>query len=223
MFTLISQVLSELAEGTLNPHTLISCDDYAAGPEFRYMANNDESSSKVLINRAKESQDLRDEYGPNVKLDSSQIQPFDIKVCPDVAFMADLHCHLSNSEIIGLLGGEYDEIEKCLYVQAAFPCKSTERGDGGFTDVEMCPVSQAVAGEAISKQGMKVVGWYHSHPTFQPDPSVTDIENQSIYQTMFGASHNHPFVGLIVGTYDCKLSGNFFQIFIQRVISPLCP
>ncbi|GMI55237.1 hypothetical protein TeGR_g13418, partial [Tetraparma gracilis] len=55
---------------------------------------------------------------------------------------------------------------------------------------------------------------YHNHPAFQPDPSVTDIENQKNYQNLFGdfkktANSNSvdsvvPFVGLIIGTYDVK-------------------
>lgn len=179
---------------------MISCDDYTAGPECRYLIDPDDDDPKALVRKAEESQELLDEYASNVNLDSSEIQPFDVKVCPDVAFITDLHSHVSNSEVIGLLGGKYDHVEKCLYIQAAFPCKSTERADGGFTDVEMDPVSQAVTGEAIGQHGMKLVGWYHSHPTFQPDPSVTDIKNQERFQM----SMDHPFVGLIVGTYDCK-------------------
>ena len=89
---------------------------------------------------------------------------------------------------------------KTPIVQAAFPCRSTDRSDSGFTDVEMNPVSQVMVRDAIAKQGMSVVGWYHSHPTFQPDPSVTDIENQANYQNLFGV--NCPFVGLIIGTWD---------------------
>ena len=40
------------------------------------------------------------------------------------------------------------------------------------------------AAEAVPRrrQGYLTVGWYHSHPTFVPDPSVRDIENQSVYQ-----------------------------------------
>jgi hypothetical protein len=128
-------------------------------------------------------------------------------------FLADLQSHLSDSEVIGFLGGRYVESERCIYVQAAFPCKSASSGS---TDVEMDPVSQIIAGETIVKHGLEVVGWYHSHPTFQPDPSVTDIHNQRNYQQLFG-DHGHavevnktdekkaiPFVGLIVGTWDAK-------------------
>ena len=116
-----------------------------------------------------------------------EMQPFAVKTCPDAMFLADLHAHLSASEVIGLLGGRYVPSERCIYIQAAFPCKSASRsrGDSGFTDVEMDPVSQIIAGDAIISSGMTVVGWYHSHPNFQPDPSVIDIENQANYQSLF--------------------------------------
>ena len=58
---------------------------------------------------------------------------------------------------------------------------------------------------------MTAVGWYHSHPDFQPIPSITDIDNQANYQQLFQGgdlvgmnAEVSPFVGLIVGTYDGK-------------------
>lgn len=98
----------------------------------------------------------------------------------------------------------------------------------------MDAVSQVMARDYIATHGMNVVGWYHSHPTFQPDPSVTDIENQGNYQRLFVSNNNQdnehtnrgrsggrgdddggdsgkssgqecpPFVGLIIGTWDGK-------------------
>ena len=168
--------------------------------------------------RAIESKEVIDKYVPDFELDRAEIQPFDVKISPDVAFITDLHAHLSNSEIIGLLGGEYDKIERCMYIQSAFPCKATERLDGGFTDVEMDPMSQMFAGEAIKNQGMKIVGWYHSHPKFQPDPSVVDIQNQSTYQQLFDASPDNPFVGLIVGTYDGEFGNYHFKPFWLKLV-----
>jgi proteasome lid subunit RPN8/RPN11 len=149
--TRMTSVLNQLASGTLSPHTLISCEEYVHGPEYRFQ----------------DSLPLED------------VQPFSVRVSPDATFLADLHAHLCEAEIIGFLGGHYSAEERCLYIQAAFPCKSTDRQDSGQTDVEMDPVSQIYAKEAIDTHDMSVVGWYHSHPTFQPDPSVTDIENQA--------------------------------------------
>ena len=91
---------------------------------------------------------------------------------------------------------------------SAFPRKSTDRADSGLTDVEMDPIGQIYTTEAITKHGMSIVGWYHSHPDFQATPSITDIENQATYQQLFqGESSTNkvsPFVGLIIGTYDSK-------------------
>ena len=108
--------------------------------------------------------------------------------------------------------------EHCLHVQVKFPCKSTSREDAGLTDVEMDPFSQVDAVKPITGHGMTVVGWYHSHPRFQPDPSITDIQNQSNYQRLYQSeffesqsSHICPFVGLIIGTYDGKQKLSLFS------------
>lgn len=71
---------------------------------------------------------------------------------------------------------------RCLYIQSPFPCRATTRKDDGATDVEMDPGSEIEIREVIAKNNMQVVGWYHSHPTFHPDPSLIDIENQYNYQ-----------------------------------------
>jgi len=65
-----------------------------------------------------------------------------------------------------------------------------------------------------------VVGWYHSHPNFPPDPSVTDLINQRNYQTLFhdAEANLSPFLGLIVGTYDPTMSSaeSIFRWFHVR-------
>jgi len=133
-----------------------------------------------------------------------ETQPFRLKVHPDAAFVCDLHAHLCDAEIIGLLGGWRDPANNCVHVQAHFPCKALKRDDDGATDVEMDPVSEFQVPEVIRAQDLEVVGWYHSHPRFAAEPSVTDIENQDNYQALFrdDTAAPPPFIGLIVGTYD---------------------
>jgi len=46
----------------------------------------------------------------------------------------------------------------------------------------LIPVSQTQASEEISCAGMDIVGWYHSHPSFAPNPSIRDIETQLKFQ-----------------------------------------
>ncbi|OQS07618.1 metalloprotease family M67A [Thraustotheca clavata] len=143
---------------------------------------------------------------PTVSNDKRPQQPFSVRIHPDVAFVCDLHAHMAMCEIIGYFGGKYDAETNTVFIHAAFPCRSMQiEGDDGSTDVEMDPVSELEVRQLIEKSNLEVVGWYHSHPTFAPDPSIRDIENQAAHQELFQMnSHNHPFVGLIVGTYDSK-------------------
>lgn len=36
----------------------------------------------------------------------------------------------------------------------------------------------------MSAAGQRCVGWYHSHPVFEPRPSLKDMENQRNYQAL---------------------------------------
>eukprot|EP01034_Spumella_vulgaris_P022548 gene22548-28681_t len=94
-----------------------------------------------------------------------------------------------------------------MYIQAAFPCTATDRTDDGATDVELDPEADWLLRQSIEEMGMCVVGWYHSHPTFKPVPSVTDINNQFMYQNAMQESQQ-PFVGLIVSSFDSMLASN---------------
>jgi hypothetical protein len=61
----------------------------------------------------------------------------------------------------------------------------------------------------------QVVGWYHSHPKFRPDPSVRDIENQFRFQALFGDKDgNEPFLGLIFAPYDPANAGDVSEMRI---------
>jgi hypothetical protein len=68
----------------------------------------------------------------------------------------------------------------------------------------MDPMSEMQAREDIDKAGMVIVGWYHSHPVFKPEPSVCDAENQQQYQHLFKdqTSLDEPFLGIIIAPYD---------------------
>jgi len=104
------------------------------------------------------------------------------------------------------LAGQWDAQNKVLEIQEAFPCKSLKTGSDDL-NVEMDPTSELEIRDAIKKQNLGVVGWYHSHPKFQPDPSLRDIENQTNYQLLFRDQEHHeePFAGIIVGTYDTRI------------------
>ncbi|KAG0031571.1 hypothetical protein BGZ81_000983 [Podila clonocystis] len=137
---------------------------------------------------------------PLRKYNQQNPAPFRVKVSSDAMLIMDFHSHLAETEIIGLLGGLYDEDERILFILSVFPCRSLSTS----LQCEIDPVSDIEARSFFSSKGFVVVGWYHSHPTFEPTPSVRDIENQTDYQTMFRRHELgvEPFVGVIVSPFD---------------------
>ncbi|KAG2183606.1 hypothetical protein INT43_006614, partial [Umbelopsis isabellina] len=135
--------------------------------------------------------------------------PFHVYISSDAMIVMDFHSYLAHTEIIGLLGGKFDAEKKRLEIQCTFPCKSTSTG----IQCEMDPESEMKAREVFAEMGMTVVGWYHSHPTFEPNPSVRDIENQSSYQSLFRHDSGlEPFIGVIVSPYDYTPVTNISKI-----------
>ena len=59
-----------------------------------------------------------------------------------VGFLSDVHGHLCEAEVIGLLAGKWDAVEKRLFVQASFPCTSTVRqeDDGSTGELLYLPI-----------------------------------------------------------------------------------
>ena len=53
---------------------------------------------------------------------------------------------------------------------------------------------------AMKARDLVVVGWYHSHPTYQSDPSVRDIATQQHYQKCLKVEkfESEPCVGFII-------------------------
>ncbi|OMJ11184.1 Histone H2A deubiquitinase MYSM1 [Smittium culicis] len=74
--------------------------------------------------------------------------------------------------------------EPVLTVKQSFPCKALVTDDDHL-NVEMDPTSEFLVRQEIADMDMRVVGWYHSHPSFLPDPSNIDIQNQNAYQKLF--------------------------------------
>ncbi|XP_030852850.1 histone H2A deubiquitinase MYSM1 isoform X2 [Strongylocentrotus purpuratus] len=134
------------------------------------------------------------------KFSSTLPAPFSVKVKGDAMVTMDVHSHLSTTEVIGLLGGDFDPVRAILEVRIARPCRSLSTG----MQCEMDPVSQTEACEDIQSAGCRVVGWYHSHPTFSPNPSIRDIETQGHFQDWFSQDTKTPFIGVIVSPYHSR-------------------
>ncbi|XP_036300145.1 deubiquitinase MYSM1 isoform X5 [Pipistrellus kuhlii] len=128
------------------------------------------------------------------------------------------HAHVSMAEVIGLLGGRYSEIDKIVEVCAAEPCNSLSTG----LQCEMDPVSQTQASEALAVRGYSVIGWYHSHPAFDPNPSLRDIDTQAKYQSYFSRG-GAKFIGMIVSPYNRNNPLPYSQITCLVISDEISP
>lgn len=143
-------------------------------------------------------------------------QPFRVVVHPQCSLLCEIHSHLSDAEVIGLLAGRWDEETRILFVQLPFPCISTSAvANNGSTDVEMDPEAEYKARQKAESMGLQIIGWYHSHPKFRPNPSVIDIFNQQQYQSVL---KDQPFLGLIISPYDkdCVDNSALHQWFVVK-------
>jgi len=68
-----------------------------------------------------------DTYIGEVASGNKNSQPFSVDVHSNSLLLSVLHCHLSNAEVIGLLGGSWDKTTKKLVVLEAYPCNALQK------------------------------------------------------------------------------------------------
>ncbi|XP_077291197.1 uncharacterized protein LOC143914753 [Arctopsyche grandis] len=127
--------------------------------------------------------------------DNEHPAPYSVHIYLSSLILMDVHSYTSKAEVMGLLGGEFLSDQNVILIKKYIPCDSLENSG---THCDMCPVSQSRASNLISQQGLKTVGWYHSHPLFPPQPSAQDILSQADLQMAFSP---HPFVAVIVSPF----------------------
>lgn len=109
----------------------------------------------------------------------------------------DLHAHTSLTEVMGLVGGIWNEKNKQLIIKRYEPCRNVAPSS---THCDMCPISQAKAANILHEENLEILGWFHSHPTFAPEPSQQDIDTQLSVQQWIG--NNKPCVGIILSPFS---------------------
>lgn len=63
-------------------------------------------------------------------------------------------------------------------------------------------VSQVEQAANLTNEGYELVGWFHSHPTFEANPSRTDVATQADMQLQFSIESDRPFIGFILNCID---------------------
>ncbi|XP_035882065.1 histone H2A deubiquitinase MYSM1 isoform X3 [Phyllostomus discolor] len=120
-------------------------------------------------------------------------EPFQVKVASEALLIMDLHAHVSMAEVIGLLGGRYSEVDKIVE-----------------------------ASETLAVRGYSVIGWYHSHPAFDPNPSLRDIDTQAKYQSYFSRG-GAKFIGMIISPYNRNNPLPYSQITCLVISDEISP
>nr|CAI5869811.1 unnamed protein product [Callosobruchus analis] len=124
-------------------------------------------------------------------------QPFNVKMNLATLLTIDFHAHAWLTEVMGLVAGSWIPQEKLLKITHYEPCLNVA---SSTTHCDMCPISQAKAADLIHKKGLDILGWFHSHPTFAPEPSQQDMDTQKVVQRWIG--HGKPCVGVILSPFS---------------------
>ncbi|KAI8907537.1 hypothetical protein DFJ77DRAFT_182524 [Powellomyces hirtus] len=139
-------------------------------------------------------------------------QPYTLTATTTAIAIIDLHSHLLDTEVVGLLAGTYDPTTNECNILTSIPAtrkktstqitpqtntdgasqssRATETTSSGPPDdasisVEASEESIAAALATAEQSGLAIVGWYHSHPVFATNPSRIDCETQEMHQRAF--------------------------------------
>ncbi|XP_021366101.1 MPN domain-containing protein-like [Mizuhopecten yessoensis] len=147
----------------------------------------------------------------------NKVQPFTVSMTTNATLLMDFHSHLTSSEVVGYLGGKWDQQAQHLSIIQAYPCRCR------LGDSQKSAATEEEIRKQMTRVGLSLVGWYHSHPYCQPDPSVKDIDCQMSYQLrMKGKGSTYfPCVGCIVAPYNRKTTKKTSSLQIFMVMPPL--
>ncbi|CAG9769488.1 unnamed protein product [Ceutorhynchus assimilis] len=124
-------------------------------------------------------------------------QQYCLKISMSTLLLMDFHSHSYLNEIMGLIGGYWEQDRQTLKICCYEPCKNVASSS---TECEMCPISQAAAADIIHSKNFDVLGWFHSHPNFAPQPSQQDLETQHVLQEWIGSGR--PCIGMIMTPFN---------------------
>ncbi|RZC42586.1 histone H2A deubiquitinase MYSM1 [Asbolus verrucosus] len=124
-------------------------------------------------------------------------QKYTVKMHLTTLLLMDFHAHTLLTEVMGLVGGTWNAGKKVLTISHYEPCRNMA---SSATHCDMCPVSQSKAAELIHNQGLDILGWFHSHPTFAPEPSQQDLDTQQDVQLWIGSKT--PCLGVILSPFS---------------------
>ncbi|XP_031628199.1 histone H2A deubiquitinase MYSM1-like [Contarinia nasturtii] len=159
----------------------------------------------------KDRESLRREASKPIKMEfelieclrfpKEKVPPFRVSMNLSTLLCLYLHALSSKFEVMGFLGGFCTKSagRNKLSLTRYKPCKTAHQTT---TTCEMCPVSQVEQAANMTNEGYELVGWFHSHPTFEANPSRTDVGTQADMQLQFSIESDRPFIGFILNCID---------------------
>uniref|UniRef100_A0A182MSL5 MPN domain-containing protein n=1 Tax=Anopheles culicifacies TaxID=139723 RepID=A0A182MSL5_9DIPT len=126
-----------------------------------------------------------------------KMQPFLVTVSTSTLLVMDFHCHLTNYEVCGYLGGTWDINAHNLSITHAFPCRNTRH------DRDKAALCELQIQKLMIKKNINLVGWYHSHPRFPVQPTLRDCDAQLDYQIRMRGPTEASYIPCI-GFICCK-------------------
>nr|XP_022323367.1 MPN domain-containing protein-like [Crassostrea virginica] len=183
--------------------------------------NNNHSERQCIRHAALKSRSQNIDPHTLVECESfkeqEKVQPFTVSIASNALLLMDFHSHLTTSEVVGYLGGKWNQKTQHLTIVSAFPCKCR------LADNKRAPIVEEEIKQAIDATGLILVGWYHSHPFTQANPSVKDIDCQMSYQLcMKGSGSNYfPCVGVIIAPYNRERTKKGSACRMYMVMPPL--
>ncbi|ETO15507.1 hypothetical protein RFI_21857 [Reticulomyxa filosa] len=173
----------------------------------------------------------------SISIDTTVLKKIIIEYCPNALIVAELHAHLcQENEIVGLLAGSVTQTKVCVdgvesyqHTCRVVRCYPLLEEQHAAREVNADPCDQIKITQEIVDNGLQVVGWYHSHPTFQNYPSNRDLDqHMSVKVTHRRDSHSiankhhsqandtftpQPYIGLIIGSWSSATSSAEYRWF----------
>ncbi|WAR10202.1 MPND-like protein [Mya arenaria] len=109
---------------------------------------------------------------------SGNVQPYTVSMSTNSLLLIDFHCHLTTSEVVGYLGGKWDQTSQHLSIQQAFPCRCR------LSDAQNAPLVE----EEI-RSTMK-----HQAPYY--NKSLTTASSLQMYMTMPPTENSKSDIGV---------------------------
>ncbi|VVC44647.1 Hypothetical protein CINCED_3A015549 [Cinara cedri] len=129
----------------------------------------------------------------------NKVQPFHVNISENAILLLDFHCHLTSSEVVGYLAGNWDFSTQTLTVKNAYPFRSR------LQDTELTSLIEEEIRNTFTEKNLVLVGWYHSHPETIATPTLRDIETQLDYEVQIKGPTVEsyiPCVGIICSPYN---------------------